>query len=197
MGKAMETNIILIGPPGVGKSTVARTLGAALGLPVVELDTQRWDYYAEIGYDRDRADQLLQDEGLPALVAYWKPFDLHALERVLADHRGCVIAFGAGHSVYEDASQFARARRALAPYPYVVLLLPSPDIDESVQILNSRLPADDPHTPDLRRIQERLIRHHSNYTLATITVYTKDKTPEETCRDILAQLGDLKRSTSP
>jgi ribosomal-protein-serine acetyltransferase len=35
------------------------------------------------------------------------------------------IDFGAGHSVYEDEELFARVQQALAPYPWVILLLPS------------------------------------------------------------------------
>jgi hypothetical protein len=52
-----------------------------------------------------------------------------------------------------------------------------------VQILNAR----DNSTPiEQREINEHFIRHHSNYDLAKYIVYTKDKTPEETCDEILS-----------
>jgi IS605 OrfB family transposase len=129
---ADRDNIILIGPPGVGKSTVAPLLGSALGMPVLELDDLRWAYYAEIGYDPSYAQQLVDTEGLPALSAYWKPYEIHAVERVLRSYQGHVIAFGAGHSFYVDPVLLQRAQHALAPCRHVILLEPSPDIDTSI-----------------------------------------------------------------
>ncbi len=38
----------------------------------------------------------------------------------------CVFDFGAGDAVHEGAGHLARASRALAPHPNVVLLLPVP-----------------------------------------------------------------------
>lgn len=182
----MTPSVVLIGPPGVGKTTVSTLLAAQLDLPVLDLDTARWDYYAEIGYDEAQAEQILHSGGLSALVAYWKPFELHAVERALAEHHGSVIAFGAGHSFYDDPAQLQRAQEALAGCRSVVLLLPSANLDESVRLLNARLPADDPHTPAMQQIQEQMIRHPANHTLATITVYTAGKTPAETSAEILA-----------
>ena len=67
----------------------------------------------------------------------------------------------------------------------VVLLLPSPDAQESIQILNER-------TKDLVgsfgqgfNWNEHFVRHRSNYDLAKFIVYTKGKTPEETRDEIL------------
>jgi shikimate kinase len=185
----MNTTIVLIGPPGAGKTTVAPLVGQRLGQPVIELDIERWAYYAELDYDPLHAQQLVQDQGLAALVAYWKPFELHAVERVLADHRGSIIAFGAGHSVYEDVSQFERVQHLLAHCQHVILLMPSPDREESIRHLNTRLPTEGPHIEALQHIYEQLVRNHSNYDLATITVYTQGKTPEETCADILDQIA--------
>ena len=89
---------------------------------------------------------------------------------MLAEQTHCVIDFGAGHSVYEDTALFERVQQALAPYPHVVLLLPSPDLDESVRILSDRnrdLP------DDIRHTNEHFIHHPSNAKLAQFTVYSK------------------------
>ena len=136
-------DIILIGPIGAGKSTVGTLLAEALRLPQVRMDEVRRQYYAEIGYTRAQEDQLRETGGFEAVYWYWKPFEVHAVQRVLADHRNCVIDFGAGHSVYEDPRLFERARRALAPYRNVILLLPSPDPDESVRVLRERSRAEE------------------------------------------------------
>jgi shikimate kinase len=185
-----ETDIILIGPMSAGKTTQAELLSARLNRPVVEVDALRWQYYAEIGYDKAVAKERRESGGILALVAYWKPFEIHAVERMLADHQNCIFSFGGGHSVYEDDALFERVKRALAPYKNVVLLRPSPDDDESMNILLERMREEDEGDVEAAVVQlnEHFLTHHSNADLATITVYTKGKTPDETCEDILAQL---------
>ncbi|MEO0408422.1 MAG: shikimate kinase, partial [Cyanobacteria bacterium P01_A01_bin.135] len=138
-------------------------------------------YYKEIGYDEALAERKKR-QGAWSIIRYWKPFEAYAVERLLTEHTNCVIDFGAGHSVYEELALLQRVQRALAAYLYVVLLLPSPDPDESLRILHERnrmLPK------DIRKTNEHFVRHPSNGILAKFTVYTKSKTPEETCAEIL------------
>ena len=182
----MLKDIILIGPVRVGKTTIRKLLSEKLQLAQVSLDELRWEYYQEIGYDPALAQKIRKTGGFVALVFYWKLFDAYAVERVLADHRDCVIDFGAGHSVYESTELYERVKRALAPYPNVVLLLPTPDIEESVRILNER-------TRDLPGAfgqgfnwHEYFLEQGSNYKLAKFIVYTEGKTTEETCDEIIA-----------
>ncbi|MBW4621937.1 MAG: hypothetical protein KME17_21555 [Cyanosarcina radialis HA8281-LM2] len=177
------TDIILIGPIAAGKSTVGSLLAQRIGLPQWSLDDLRWDYYQEIGYDRELAQHKRETEGFWGLYQYWKPFEAYAVERVLVEHQQCVIDFGAGHSVYEDAVLFQRVQKTLDPYPNVVLLLPSPDLDESIAILNERNKYVSDGKPN---INEHFVRHPSNYQLAKLSVYTKDKNPSETCEEILS-----------
>ncbi len=182
----MPSDIILIGPIGAGKSTVGTLLANHLGLPQCSMDEWRWNYYKEIGYDEELAKHKEETFGFWGIYQYWKPFEAHAVERLLSEQKNCVIDFGAGHSVYEDTSLFQRVQRVLAPYPNIVLLLPSSDLDESVRILNER----NEYVPDgSLNINEHFVRHSSNYELARFTVYTKAKTPEETCNDILRLVG--------
>jgi hypothetical protein len=79
-------------------------------------------------------------------------------------HAGCVFDFGAGHSVYEDPALFARARAALAPFANVVLLLPSPDPDESVLRRRQR---DGECADGGLDFHEHFVRHPSNRALAS------------------------------
>jgi hypothetical protein len=52
-----------------------------------------------------------------------------------------------------------------------------------VQILNQR----NEYVPDGNpNINEHFVRHPSNYKLAKFTIYTKAKTPKETCNEILS-----------
>lgn len=183
----MNSEIILIGPIGAGKSTVGALLSEKLKIPQVEMDELRAKYYKEINYDEELANSKRETEGFWGLYQYQKPFEAHAVERLLSEHKNCVIDFGAGHSVYEDDRLFERVQKILAPYKYVVLLLPSPDLNESINILNER----DEFLREMKpNINEHFIKHHSNYDLAKYTVYTKGKTPEETCTEILCLLKD-------
>lgn len=203
MPPSIKPPIILIGPMSAGKSTVAPLLAEQLGLPYYELDEDRWDYYEEFGYDKAEAARIANsEEGMVGLLRYWKPFEAHAVERAVAEHSDCVIELGAGHSVHEDPALFARVQQALAPHPHVILLLPSPDRDESVAILNARfsqLLRDEVGEvdPRLLDVNEHFVKHPSNHTLARLVVYTKDKTAAETCADILAQLRPAAAGDTP
>ncbi|MBE2182182.1 MAG: shikimate kinase [Anaerolineae bacterium] len=186
--------IVLIGPVCAGKSTVGKVLAEQLGIPQVELDELRWDYYKEIGYDTVMAKEIADTEGMIALLRYWKPYEAYAVERVIATHSNCVIDFGAGHSVYEDDALFERVQAALAPNPYVVLIMPSPDLEASIAILNARFEQLLQHevgtvSPELLSLNEHFVKHPSNHKLGKIVVYTQGKTPEETAREIIEKLG--------
>lgn len=177
--------ILLIGPVRTGKSTVGRLLAQRLGCAQVAYDDARWAYYREAGYDEGLAREIRRTGGFVALVFYWRQFDTHAVERLLTEHRECVIDFGAGATVTESPLAFARLRLALAPFRHVVQLLPSPDPAESVRILDRR-------TADLTgsfgqgfNWNEYFVRHAANPLLATHTVYTAGRTPEESRDEIL------------
>ncbi len=186
----MNKTIILIGPMGAGKTTLGERLSKRLNLEWIQLDEIRQPYYDEIGCDNAVAKQIHAEKGMAGILAYWKPFEAHSVERVLQDHSNCVIDFGAGHSVYEDEILFTRVKNALEPYPNVILLLPSPDIGESIRILNTRIPPDVPPEiiPWYKETNAYFLNHHSNTDLAKITVYTQNKAPDETCDEIIGKL---------
>lgn len=175
------SDIVLIGPVLAGKSTIGKLLAEALELPQVSLDDLRWAYYKEIGYDENLAKEIRMHGGFLALVMYWNLFSAYAVERLLSEYQNCVIDFGAG--IYESQESFTRVQKVLAPYRNVVLLLPSADKVETLQILKER----DSNPPqDLTfDFNSHFLSHHSYYDLAKSTVYTKGKTPEKTCDEIL------------
>jgi shikimate kinase len=187
----MEVTIILIGPMSAGKTTIGKLLAEKLGLPQYALDEDRWEYYKEIGYDETLASQIAKSEqGMLGLLNYWKPFEAYAVERVLSEHSNCIIDFGAGHTVFEDATLFTRVERALYPFENVILLLPSADLDKSVEILNSRfrrllMKEVGEVDPELLSVNEHFVKHPSNRKLAKMVIYTEGKSPEETCAEIL------------
>ena len=96
---------------------------------------------------------------------------------------------GAGHSVYEHRDFFERARRALAPFRNVVLLIPSPDTDTSIRLLRARGAAEGDDVATDFDFITHFVTHPSNRELATHVVYTAGKTPDETCDEILQVTG--------
>jgi shikimate kinase len=189
----MNATIILIGLLGAGKTTVGRLFAGKLGLPFCSVDDIRWDYYQKVGYDKKIAAQIATSgQGIQGVLRYSKPFEARMVEKVLAEHHG-VIDFGASNSVYDDHNLLARIENALASYPNVVLLLPSPDMDESVEVLKNRLTrmlaeAGKAFTDELFELNEYFIKHSSNYQLAKLVIYTKDKSPEEVCDELSQKL---------
>lgn len=173
--------VFLIGPMGAGKSTLGKLLAEQLGRPQVSLDEIRWDYYKEIGYDAAVQREIRDREGFAGVYRYWKRFEAYAVERAIQEHHGCVMDFGAGHSVQENAADFACIQTLLAPHPNVVLLLPSPDLDEAITLLRERTPFKVGGVPFTRY----LVTHPAFHTLATQVVYTEGKTPEEVCAEIV------------
>lgn len=178
----MKQDIILIGPIGTGKSTLGKLLAEKLNLPQISMDELRYDYYKQIGYDEALAKKLRVEQGFSGIYQYWKPFEAYAVEKLLAEHSNCVIDFGAGHSVYDDASLFYRVQKVLEAYSNVVLVLPSPNLNESVQIIEERMGE---FKDGGINWHEYFVKHPSNYKLAKIVVYTKGKIPEETGDEIL------------
>jgi shikimate kinase len=185
--------IILIGPLGAGKTSVGHLLAEKLDLPLCSVDNVRWAYYQKAGYDKTLASQITaSDQGIQGVLRYSKPFEAQMVEKVLADHHG-IIDFGASNSVYDDKDLFARIENALAPYPNVILLLPSPDMNESVEILKNRLTrklteAGKEFTDELFELNEYFVKHPSNHQLAKLVIYTKDKTPEIICDELVRKL---------
>jgi shikimate kinase len=187
------SDIILIGPLGAGKTSVGCLLAEKLNLPFCSVDNVRWAYFQKAGYDKTLASKIAASgQGIQGVLRYSKPFEAQIVEEVLADHHG-VIDFGASNSVYDDEDLIARVENALAPYPNVILLLPSPDMDESVEILKNRLvlmlvEAGKDFTDELFELNEYFVKHPSNHRLAKLVIYTKDKTPEEVCDELVLKL---------
>ncbi len=191
----MKSIIILIGPMSVGKSTLAKKLAKQLGVPRIELDEVRQRFNSEIGYDEKFASETVGKEGMKGLIDYWKPFEAHAVERALEEYNNCVMDFGAGHSVYEDQELFERVEKALKPHKYVFLILPSPDPDRSVEVVNQRfseLLINEVGKTDneLLALNEHFVRHPSNGLLAKKTFFTEGKSAQATVQEILDWVED-------
>ncbi|MBK3640521.1 shikimate kinase [Streptomyces sp. NPDC001260] len=166
--------VVLVGPMGVGKSTVGRLLAEALGVGYRDTDD---DIVAAQG--RTIA-EIFVDDGEPAFRAIEKA----AVREALAGHEG-VLALGGGSILDADT-------RALLAGHRVVYL--SMDVEEAVKRtgLNTARPllAVNPR----KQWRELMEARRSLYEeVATVVVATDGRTPEEVTQVALDAL-ELKQA---
>lgn len=94
--------VILIGPPGAGKTTVASALGKRLGLPVRDTDA---DVIAETG--RSIGDIFTQDG-----EAAFRALERAAVARAVAEHRG-VLSLGGGAVMDPETQRVLAGQRVV------------------------------------------------------------------------------------
>ncbi|MER7899568.1 shikimate kinase [Streptomyces sp. NPDC096046] len=161
--------VVLVGPMGVGKSTVGRLLAERLGVSYRDTDD---DIVAEQG--RTVA-EIFVDDGESAFRAIEKA----AVRRAVAEHDG-VLALGGGAILDADT-------RALLAGQRVAYL--SMDVEEAVKRtgLNTARPllAVNPRK-QWRELMEA--RRHLYEEVATAVVATDGRTPEEVTRVALDAL---------
>ena len=172
--EVMENSIILIGPMGVGKSTVARELSRRISLPRVSLDNreQLARYYSQ----RDKFSSS-------------KEFEFYLTSSVLTDlKKPAVIDFGAGHSIYENPIMFFEMKKLIRKFLNVVFLIPSEDKEKAMELLNKRINKRDGTTTEVTADNKRFIeRSNLNSQLASIIMYTQGKTPSEIAEELIVR----------
>ena len=176
-----DDTIILIGPMGTGKSSVAKVLRDVRHMDRISLDNK--DRFRTIFKHKKR-------------FKNFKNFEFVLTASVLATlKKPVVIDFGAGHSVYGDEEVFGLMKQLCSKFKHVFLLLPtkndlnvdgSMNTSNNARILKSRL-EEDKHRPwegNLhfeRRMSdnEYFLSNHCNYDLATNIIYQEDKDVEQ------------------
>jgi XRE family aerobic/anaerobic benzoate catabolism transcriptional regulator len=84
--RARHAHIALVGLRGAGKSTLGKLLAAELGVPFIELDRE---------VEREAGAPLAELFGMVGQAGF-RRYEQRALDRVLAEHTGSVIATGGG-----------------------------------------------------------------------------------------------------
>lgn len=170
--------MVLIGPAAVGKSTIGPLLAASVGLPFVDLDEVAGRYYGEAGMNLDDFRTKIDAVGYVAAHRWWQPARVNALQRVLEDCPGFVVAVGAGHTHFEDR-QFADAAASALERHVVVLLLPECDRARSVALLRQRSVASKRHDWRVGDIDylDVWVRSDQNRRLADHVIYLCGRTP--------------------
>ena len=174
----LENSIILIGPMGSGKSTIANLLCKKCNMPHVSLDSR--EQLSSLYEQRQNFDSF-------------KEFEFFLTGTVLTNlPEPVIIDFGAGHSIYEDAAMFLEMQSLMSRFDNVILLMPSEDKEESIAILNERKGIKSGSRQDFDN--RHFVNMPCNYELATLTVYTKDKTPDQISNEIISQIKEKESS---
>lgn len=162
--------VVLIGPPGAGKTTVGGLLAAALGIPFTDTDAE-----VEASAGKPVSDIFIED-GEPAFRA----LERAAVARALADSTGVVAVGGgavldpgtqqalAGHRVVYLETGFAAAAKRTGMSQARPLLVGNPRATLKI-LLDQRIP-----------VYQRL---------ATMTVGTDDREPADIAGDIAGRLA--------
>lgn len=170
-----DESIILIGPSGAGKSTVAEELKRITGMPRVCLDAISSD---------------LRRKGIRARFDTSEEYNLYLIKNVIQnaekeDIPG-IADFGAGHSVYDNERIFGEVKKELSKFKNIVLILPSADVKESLDIMEKRSTGD-------TRNNRKFITSPCNRDLATITVYANGRTPKEIAEEIMQKIENKEK----
>lgn len=170
----LNNSVLLIGPMGSGKSSVSRKLQELTGMNRVSLDD---DKQLRKLYEHSRE---FKD---------FKEFEFYLTSSVLTSlNEPAIIDFGGGHSVYENPIMFYEMKRLIKKFKNVFLMLPSRELDESLEILNDRLSSRKSNLDDSYFINKHFLESGCNYELASDIIYTKDMNIEEVANMILTQI---------
>lgn len=162
--------VVLVGPPGAGKSTVAAEVGRLLGVPVRDTDA---DVAAAAGMT---VADIFVERGEPA----FRELETLAVADALATHDG-VLALGGG------AVLDPRTEQVLAGHPVVFLDVGVDEAARRVGFHRDRpLLAGNPRAQWVRLMQARRPIYER---VARATVPTDDRAPAQVASAVLSALG--------
>lgn len=184
--KIYSDSILLIGPMGTGKSTIAKELANIKKLEYINLDEIREGHL-----------QVIRTYGIDPFsekhIHITKQNELQLVQNILSNlSNPSIIDFAAGSTEPYNQESFDRMQSLFEKFENVILLLPSENIEESIEILTERIKAR--NNDDVKFLEQniRFLKSPTNKVLATMTCYTKNKTPQETAKEILERIA-LKR----
>lgn len=185
--------IILLGPMGVGKTTLALHLSEKLGILNYPIDRLKWYYRFKNGYDLAKGTKILRTYGFHELSNYFNDyFGNHELAVILDEFRGGIFDFGASHSHFEDFNDLQEAKAILTPFSNIIQLLPSDNFETNCKILDERIQKRYEDVEWKREVldsyieQNRIFLLSNSYSfLARETIYTEGKSIEEVGEAIL------------
>ncbi|WP_327270100.1 3-dehydroquinate synthase [Streptomyces sp. NBC_01218] len=170
--------VVLVGPMGVGKSTIGELLAEQLGAPYRDTDA---DVVATAGKP---ISEIFFDEG----EERFRELERRAVREAVAGHSG-VLALGGGAVLDADT------RALLAGHAVVYL---SMDLEEAVKRVGLGAARPLLAVNPRRQWREMMeLRRHLYEEVARVTVATDDRTPDDIARAIIDALALPERDTTP
>lgn len=179
--KILDNSILLIGPMGTGKSTISKQLNVETGMRIISLD------------NREQLSDFYKNKNM---FESFKEFEFYLTSSLLTSLKEpSIIDFGAGHSVYENSIMFNKMKELISKFKNVELILPSENLEESLQIINERMKLRNGNRPNNDfETNKHFLQSPCNYELATNIIYTKNMLPDEISKYIIEQVYKNKTS---
>ena len=166
----MPPVVVIVGPPGSGKTTAARAVAARTGLPSRDTDE---DVEARTG---SRIGDLFVEHG----EEHFRMLEREAVASALAEHDG-VLAVGGGAVLDEGTRELLRGRTV------VFLDVGIKDAASRIGLNRDRpLLLGNPRAQWIRMMEARRPVYES---VATVTVLTDGRTPDEVAEEIVRGAG--------
>lgn len=181
---------MLIGPVAVGKSTIGPLIAERLGRSFVDVDDVANPIYESLGMGYEQLFARCDADGPRAGFRWWQPALVAAVRHVVSNHPSAVIAFGAGHSHFDDDEFFDEVADLLEDAT-VVLLRAAADPVRSVEILRERCVSERDSDWILEGVDmlDEWERSDHNCGLADHEVVCGERTPAEIAADIVGRLA--------
>ncbi len=178
-----NNNILVMGPIGVGKTSVCKELARRTGKKLVEMKEEKRRIYEQIGFSLEKCEEKYEKYGIMGWYQYQKPFELYSVKKLLEENDDAIIDFGGGQSVYDNEEQVKEFLSIVKSQKYSFLLMPYEDVDLSLKLLSERNEDDD---IDLNRI---FINSLTSRQAAKHIIYTGEKTICEIVDEILININ--------
>lgn len=200
--KNYNDSIILIGPLGTGKSFLGEKISNVTNLHNHPVDKLKWYYRHQNGYNLSKSTQILKEHGFEALIKYAQQFfGAKEIKHLLEKFKG-VVDLGASDTHFQSLAQLQELNEVLSPYKNVFLILPSKEIEKSIDILKSRLlkryendTLKSPVIDSYLRMNEIFVKSETTKMLAKKIIYTENRSVNDIVQEILLESNYLNYET--
>lgn len=183
--------LVLIGPAGAGKSTLSARVAKMTGRNFVDIDLAGRPFYEEQGWPVARIYEESARLGWVTTERAWEKARAHAVEQVVSQSGGAVVALGAGHTNYVDDALFERVLYSIQSAQHIVWVEPHVDPTISLAHLRARnLAARNlDYLHDGHDMLQEWVLDQRAKDLASHRHYTHGFTPAQSAEYLVSALG--------